>query len=80
MALNWAVDKNSDKAEDPKLLDSSVREIIWFNISEFIAHMDYPWIIDPNNFIRNQGVRRGAQLLAAGNRYKIMQKTAISAK
>ncbi len=54
MSLNWAVGENSHKAEEPELLDSSAREIIWFNILDFLSHMQRPWIIDPNNLKRRQ--------------------------
>ena len=54
MSLNWAIGENSHKAEDPEILDSSAREIIWFNILDFISHMQKPWYIDPNNLTHRQ--------------------------
>ena len=47
--LNWAVGENSHKAEDPEILDSSARKIIWFDIIEFLNYAQGPWAIDPNN-------------------------------
>ena len=49
MSLNWAAGKNSHKAEDPKILDSSARKIIWFDIIEFLNFAQKPWTIDPDN-------------------------------
>lgn len=52
--LNWAVGKNSNKAEDPKLLDSSAREIVWFDIRNFLNQLEKPWAIDPDNLTYRQ--------------------------
>ena len=52
MSLNWAVGENSHKAEDPEILDSSARKIIWFNILEFLNWAQKPWTIDPDNLTR----------------------------
>ena len=52
--LNWAVGKNSDKAEESELLDSSAREIIWFNILDFLKQLEKPWAIDPDNLTYRQ--------------------------
>ncbi len=52
--LNWAVGKNSDKAEESELLDSSAREIIWFNIKDFLNQLEKPWAIDPDNLTYRQ--------------------------
>ena len=49
MSLNWAVGDNNHMAEEPEILDSSARKIIWFNILDFINHTQEPWYIDPNN-------------------------------
>ena len=57
MALNWAVGENSHKAEDPEILDSSAREIIWFDILDFLnflSNRQTLWLIDPNNLNRRQ--------------------------
>ena len=49
MSLNWAVGENSHKAENPKILDSSARKIIWFDIIEFLNFAQEPWTLDPDN-------------------------------
>ncbi len=33
-AINWAIGENSDKAEEPRLLDLSVRKIVWLDIKK----------------------------------------------
>lgn len=53
-SLNWAIGENSDKAEDPRLQDSSVRKIIWFNIRDFLAQVEKPWVIDPDDLTYRQ--------------------------
>ena len=42
--LNWALDK--EHAEKPHLLD---REIVWFDILDFLNYIEKPWTIDPDN-------------------------------
>jgi len=37
ITLNWAVGDNSDKALEPRLLDLSVRKIVWLDIKRLIA-------------------------------------------
>lgn len=48
MNLNWAVGENSHKALESRLLDSSAREIIWFNILDFISYVTHKWVNNPN--------------------------------
>jgi len=33
-SLNWAIGENSDKAEEPRLLDLSARKIVWLDIKK----------------------------------------------
>lgn len=47
-SLNWAIDENSDKAEEPRLLDLSVRKIVWLDIKKLIA-----WIRMNSGFALN---------------------------
>ncbi len=47
MSLNWAVEK--EHAKKPELLDTDHREIVWFDILEFLNYIQEPWTIDPNN-------------------------------
>ncbi len=54
LILNWAVGKNSHKAEEPEILDSSARKIIWFDILDFLNQLEQPWAIDPNNLTYRQ--------------------------
>lgn len=36
MVLNWAIGENSDKALEPKLLDTSVRKVMWLDIEQLL--------------------------------------------
>lgn len=47
MSLNWAIEK--EHVKEPKLLDTDHREIVWFDILEFLNYIQEPWTIDPNN-------------------------------
>lgn len=47
MILNWAIEK--EHAEVPELLDTNHREIVWFDILEFLNYVQKPWTIDPDN-------------------------------
>lgn len=46
MSLNWAIEK--EHAEEPELLDANYREIVWFDILEFLNYAQKPWTIDPD--------------------------------
>ena len=37
VSLNWAIGEHSDKALEPRLLDLSVRKIVWLDIKKLIA-------------------------------------------
>jgi hypothetical protein len=47
--LNWVLD--SQHAEQPELFADD-REIIWFDILDFLKHTHEPWTLDPNNLKR----------------------------
>lgn len=43
--LNWALD--SERAEQPELFNG--REIIWFNILDFLSNLEPPWVVKNNH-------------------------------
>jgi len=55
MNLNWAIEK--EHAEEPHLLDTNNREIVWFDILEFLKRRQSPWILDPKNLRSVQEIK-----------------------
>lgn len=55
MNLNWAIEK--EHAEEPKLLDTDYREIVWFDILDFLKHPQRPWTLDPRNLKSVQEIK-----------------------
>ena len=47
MSLNWAVEK--EHAKEPELLNTNHREIVWFDILEFLNYAQKPWTLDPDD-------------------------------